>query len=428
MLRRLAPAAALLLFSACAAEPARLLADIEAGARATPAVLEEAARLRRPHPVAGTQADLYHPPAEVRGRLVVVPGLAEAGRRDPRLVAFAASLARAGFLVLVPDLPAAARGSADAADAETVAEALLALPETRGPTGLVGISYAAGPAWLAAMQPRLAGRVDFVLTLGAYRDPEAMVTFLATGAYRAPEDAGWRQGQPRAQALWQFLAANADALPRPEDAASLRAIAAARLARQAAPPPASPAVAAVVALAEERDPEAVPARLAALPAALRARIAALSLAPLPLEHFRGCALLLHGTRDPVIPWTESLRLYRALSPGHARLHLIEGLDHVDAGGLGLGGRLAALEAAREVLALRDGGESVRRGPSPHPVEDPRPLVGIRAALHLLEGHGGAALQALEPGQQPLLHLRPHSGVAGVGAEVEEFLGVVGQIE
>lgn len=362
MLRRLAPAAALLLLAACAGEPARLLAEIATSARTTPAVLEEAARLRRPHPVPGTQADLYHPPGEVQARLVVVPGLAEAGRRDPRLVAFAASLARVGFLVLVPDLPAAARGSADAADAETVAEAVLALPEASGPTGLVGISYAAGPAWLAAMTPRLAGRVDFLLTLGAYRDPEAMVTFLTTGAYRAPEDTGWRQGQPRAQALWPFLAANADALPRPEDAAALRAIAAARLAGQAAPLPESPTVAAVVALAEERDPQAIPARMAALPAALRARISALSLASLPLERFRGCALLLHGTRDPVIPWTESLRLYRAFSPGHARLHLIEGLDHVDAGGLGLGGRLAALEAAREVPMLRDGGNPCGEGP------------------------------------------------------------------
>jgi fermentation-respiration switch protein FrsA (DUF1100 family) len=85
------------------------------------------------------------------------------------------------------------------------------------------------------------------------------------------------------------------------------------------------------------------------------RASPLSLAPLALDRFRGCALLLHGTGDPVIPWTESLRLYRAFAPGHARLHLIEGLNHVDAGGLGAGGRLAALEAARELLALRDGG-------------------------------------------------------------------------
>jgi dienelactone hydrolase len=345
----------LMLCAACASEPARFLADIEAGAGPSALKAATPAPTRAAHPVPGTLADLYRPGGEVRARLVVVPGLADAGRRDPRLAAFAESLARSGFLVLVPDLPAAARGSADAADAVAVAEAVLALPGPEAPTGVLGISYAAGPAWLAAAKPRLAGRVDFVVTLGAYRDPEALVTFLATGAYRAPEDAAWRRAAPRAEALWRFLAANASALPRPEDAASLRRIAAARLAGQEAPRPAGPAVSAVVALAEERDPEAVPARIAALPEGLRARLAALSLAPLPLDGFRGCALLLHGTRDPVIPWTESLRLFRAFAPGHARLHLIEGLNHVDAGGLGPGGRLAALEAARELLALRDGG-------------------------------------------------------------------------
>jgi pimeloyl-ACP methyl ester carboxylesterase len=343
------------LLGACASEPVRLLADIEAGAR--PSALKDAtpAPTRSAHAVPGTSADLYRPGGPVRARLVVVPGLADSGRRDPRLVAFAETLARVGFLVLVPDLPAASRGSADASDAEAVASAVLALPDPGLPTGLVGISYAAGPAWIAVAGPRLAGRVGFVVTLGAYRDPEAMIAFLATGAYRAPEDAAWRSGAPRADALWLFLAANATALPSAAEAASLRAIAEARLAGRAAPPALGEAVGAVVALAEERDPDAMPARIAALPPGLRARLSALSLAPLPLGAFRGCALLLHGTRDPVIPWTESLRLSRDIAPGHARLHLIEGLDHVDAGGLGPGGRLAALEAARELLVLRDGG-------------------------------------------------------------------------
>lgn len=344
----------LILGAGCAPEAARFLSDIEAGERPSALKATTPAPIRDAHPVPGTLADLYRPGDGARARLVVVPGLADTGRRDPRLVAFAESLARVGFLVLVPDLPAASRGSADAADADTVAAAVLALPEPTLPTGLIAISYAAGPAWLAASTPRLAGRVDFVVTLGAYQDPYAMVAFLTTGAYRAPEDAAWRRGAPRADALWHFMAANAAALPRAEEVASLRAIAAARLAGRASPPPASAAVAAVVALAEERDPDVMPARIAALPPGLRARLSALSLVPLPLGAFRGCALLLHGTRDPVIPWTESLRLYRAFAPGHARLHLIEGLDHVDAGALGLGGRLAALEAARELLALRDG--------------------------------------------------------------------------
>ena len=48
-------------------------------------------------------ADLYLPQAAVRAALVLVPGAAEGGRADPRLVELAETLARTGFAVLVPE-------------------------------------------------------------------------------------------------------------------------------------------------------------------------------------------------------------------------------------------------------------------------------------------------------------------------------------
>lgn len=352
---------ALILLAGCAHEPARFLADVEAGPgrsalkEATPAPTREA------FAVPGTQADLYRPGTTPRARIVLVPGLSEAGRRDARLVPFAESLARVGFLVVVPDLPAARRLSADAADAEAAAAAVRALPATPGPAGLAAISYAAGPAFLAALRPEVAARLDFIATLGAYHDTEAMLTFLVTGAYRAPDAAAWRAGTPRPEALWLFVLANAAALPDPRDVAWLRRTAEARLARRPGPPvsEAGEDARAVLALADERDPEAVPGRIAALPEGLRSALARLSLADAELGRLGVCAILVHGTRDPVIPWTESVRLARALP--RARLHLVPGLDHVDPAGLPLGGRLALLQAAEDLLAARDGADVCATG-------------------------------------------------------------------
>jgi len=351
--RRLLPLTLAALLAGACGEPAQLLADIEAGAAPSTLKRATAEPILEPWPVPGTAADLWRPGGgEVaKARLVLAPGLSEAGRRDPRLVPLAQSLARTGFLVLVPDLPAARRLSVSASDAETIVAAVLALPVLPGPAGLAAISYAAGPAMLAALDARVAPRLDFIATLGAYHDPESFLTFLATGAYR--DRGALRFGRPRPEALWLFVLANASDLPDAGEAFWLRAAAQARL--QALPLPGAPpgpAAAAVLALAEERDPAAIPRRLAALPAKIRADLDALSLARAPLERLGACAILIHGEEDPVIPWTESRHLAERLP--RARLHLIPGLDHVEPVGLSLAGRLALLRAAEDLLAARDG--------------------------------------------------------------------------
>lgn len=344
-----------LLAGGCGGEAARLLADIEAGQGPSPLKQSTPAPVLLAASVPGTEADLWRPGGRALARLVLVPGLSEEGRRDPRLVPLAQSLARAGFLVLVPDLPAARRLAASAADAETVAAAVLSLPDAPGPAGLAAISYAAGPAFLAALRPEVGERLAFVATLGAYHDTGSMVTFLATGAYRV--GSAWRRGRARPEALWHFMLANAHHLPDRAEAAWLREAAAARLRGEPlATAPPSPAAAAILSLADERDPDAIPDRLAALPAPIRTELERLSLARAEVRAFRPCAILVHGEADPVIPWTESVRLAAALPPGRSRLHLVPGLDHVDLARLGPAGRLALLAAAQDLLTARDGGD------------------------------------------------------------------------
>lgn len=350
---------AALMLTACSSEAVRFLSDVEAGPGASALKDATPRPQRRAHAVPGTEADLYVPGESARARMVLVPGLSEDGRRDPRLVPFAESLARTGFLVLVPDLPAARALRADAADAEAIAAAVAAMPDGPGPLGVAAISYAAGPAFLAALDPATASRVDFVITLGAYHDTETLATFLATGAHRGPGESDWRQGRPDAEALWLFLLANAASLPDPDDAEALRTVAAARLRGRTGPDPATLGedARAVLALADETDPEAVPDRLAALPAPLRDTLSALSLAEAGLDRFVPCAILIHGRADPVVPWTESVRLARALPQGRSRLHLIPGLDHIDPATLPLRGRLRLLSATEDLLAARDGADA-----------------------------------------------------------------------
>lgn len=294
-------------------------------------------------------ADLYRG-ADARAALVVVPGAAEAGRRDPRLVAFAADLARARFLVMVPQLGGRDPLQVSAADADAVAAAVRQLTDLADvpQVGLVGISYAAGPAVLAALQ--VPERVAFVAVTGGYHDITAAITYLTTGYYQV--DGAWRRGPVEPRARWLFLRANADRVT-PEDTPLLAAIADRRLADPQAPvgdlaADLGPEGRAVWSLLANADPTRVPDLIAALPEGLRREIAALDLAGRDLSGLD--LLLIHGRDDPMVPWTESLALAERSG---GRLYVVDGLVHVDLGALGADGVVTLIRAAYALLAERD---------------------------------------------------------------------------
>ena len=132
-------------------------------------------------------ADLYRPASHAsRVPMILVPGLVEAGKNDPRVSPFAELLARAGFVVLVPDLPSFRTLHAhpdNLAELGAAVDAVTARRDLapRGRAGLFGISYAGGIAVLAALDPARARRVPFVAAVGAYADLDAALRFLATG-------------------------------------------------------------------------------------------------------------------------------------------------------------------------------------------------------------------------------------------------------
>jgi pimeloyl-ACP methyl ester carboxylesterase len=339
------------------------VAQVDAPASVSPYPAAPGSRVAVTYAATGTapsrRAHLYLPNG-ARAALVLVPGAAEAALDDPRLVAFAEALTRRGFLVLVPALADDDAPRVSAADADAVADALHYLTgEHAFPTaGLAALSYAVGPALVAALEDDLHDRVGFIVAIGGYHDIAAAITFATTGAFREGPGAPWRTAPTDARAKWRFLAANAGRVGDPSDARTLAEIARARIADPAVDTGALAARLgaegrAVHALLVNRDPDRVPALVADLPSGLRDEIAALDLSRRDLTRLGAPLILIHGRSDPLVPYTESLALARAAGPAGARLYLLDDLDHVDLGAPGLGDLATLLHATYRILAERD---------------------------------------------------------------------------
>ncbi len=312
----------------------------------------------------GFYGDLYQTSGKPAGvPLVLVPGAAPGGKDDPRLVAVAETFARSGFTVLVPDIENLRQLNVSAEDSAHIAAAVLRVAKATGrdgepAVGIMAVSYAAGPAVIAATETPAKEAVAFILTVGGYYDMEAVITFFTTGNYRdSPEDA-WRYRRPNEHGKWVFLRSNAARMPEWRDQVLLDAIADRKIYDPAAD------VAhlvgrlgadgrAVMDLLSNRDPERVGALIRALPRTLRDEIFALDLKRLDLSQAGYEVILLHGSNDPIIPNTESRALARALPEEQAHLYLLEGLEHVELRPKDFQDRLVFLRAAMRLLEIRD---------------------------------------------------------------------------
>ena len=286
--------------------------------------------------------DLYQP-ARPQGALVLAPGLGREGRRDTRLTAFAAALAQSGFMVLVPDVPNFQAQRVSAGDSEILADALRHLLSRQGEgrsVGIAAVSYAVGPAVLAALEPDLAPRIDVVAAIGGYYDTRAVVTFFTTGYFREAPDAPWQHRAPNAYGKWVFVLANAERIVDPRDRTSLHAMARRKLADLNANVDdlgvgLGPEGRAVVDLLSNAEPDRVPDLIAALPSAVRDDLEGLNLARRDLGALKARLVLIHGRDDAIIPYSESVALARALPAERSHLALLDSLAHADLGPGGL---------------------------------------------------------------------------------------------
>lgn len=338
------PLFALLSLSGCALqrgyEAALLLSDVAADGG--PSTLQKTAppptRLSVQYTVEDRayQADCYQPGQPPRAGIVLVHGLAEAGPKDPRLVAFAVSLARVRFAVFVPDLSGLRALRVSTNDVQVIVDAFsyLSTRTDLAPQARIGIgafSYGVGLALLAAMDQRISNDVAFVLAVGGYNDLSSVITFFTTGYFK--DNGAWRFLRPNEFGKWTFVLSNAERVSDRKDQRLLQHIAERKLQDLAAPTAdladqLGPEGQAVYALVTNTEPERVPELLARLPGPMRADLTALNLANKDLAQLHAHVILIHGRDDNIIPYTESIALKRRLQD-QAELFLIDGLHHVD---------------------------------------------------------------------------------------------------
>lgn len=260
---------------------------------------------RRQTTVEGVAIETF---AARRGRpaLVLVHGFAPEGNRDRRLQAAAALLARTGFAVIVPTIPGLTRARLRPTDVEPVVTALTIRP---GPVTLVAVSLGAGPALLAAVDPRARDRVATVVVLGGYASGRELVRYFLTGEYAFGDRRGRTIHDPAL--VRAFIEANADLL----DGRLRRAL------EGGDPGAAEAALRVLTPLLDSLSPERVASRIP------------------------GRLILIHGRGDLAVPYTETLRL-AAARPRDTTAVVVGVIGHVSGAD-----RAGVLVAAREMLAL-----------------------------------------------------------------------------
>lgn len=310
-------------------------------------------------------ADLYWPGGSepAKAVTVLVPGVVRLGKDDPRLIVFAQTLARARFLVFVPDLVNLRQLNVSSKDAAALARAVRYIALRAGvgkeaSVGVIAFSYAAGPALLAAMAEETRETVRFVYAVGPYFSIKTVVTYLTTGHFRQDAVGPWRKSAPSPYATWVFVHSCAAWLDDPNDRRILTAIADIKLADPDAEISGllarlGPEGRKVHALLANTDPENVPALIAGLPEPVRSELRTLDLSRRDLGDLKARLILIHGRDDLLIPHTESIALAAALDGDRSHLFIVDSLKHVELQFTGISGVFKLWQAVRTLLEERD---------------------------------------------------------------------------
>ena len=267
--------------------------------------------------------------------LLFVNGTIREGRNYQPVQNLARGLARAGYLVLVPDLPGLtteeiteetvsstvemARAVADRPDAES------------GRVGLIGVSTGATLALLVAEDEEVRDRVSVVAGIAPYTDIQTVLNLATTGHYRDGEEYVLYEADP----FLSYVIAKSmlAALPPGEDRDALRAeleeidrLDQDPLAGLRACPTGdlSPEARSVVELLANEDPERFDELYEALPSEIRERMERLS----PLagdERIAAPVELASGPEDKYFPVSESFALGSIAAD--YRVTVTEAIDH-----------------------------------------------------------------------------------------------------
>jgi pimeloyl-ACP methyl ester carboxylesterase len=283
--------------------------------------------------VAGQPATVIRPGRGARWPAIVfVNGATRLGRQHPDVQRLARGLARAGFLVVVPDLPGLPGGEITGrtlAATAAVTRATEVRQDVRA-VSLVGVSVGASLALLVAEQP--GQDIAAVAGVAPYADLEDVVRLVTTGSHRVGNRLehyhadpyvslavarSLTAGLPRSpdrDALLERLRGVPDEAPEP--LAALRSFRTVR----------SRGVRSLVRLLSNRDPARFDRLYAALPASLRAGIRRLSPSD-GVARLRAYVELASAPHDKYFPPDESRELVERAPD--ARLTVTSALSHAE---------------------------------------------------------------------------------------------------
>ena len=289
--------------------------------------------------VAGNPALIARPAGEGPWPAVFfVNGTVPEGRKLPEARRLAEGFARAGYLVVLPDLPGLME---DRITPETVAEtaevarAVSDRPDAAdGGVSMVGISTGATLALLAAQRPDAGGRVDLVAGVAPYSDIRTVLNVATTGRYER-EDGSFARHD--ADPFLSYVVARSviAALPPGEDRRTLPAeieatgrenpnpLGGLRLRRT---DDLGPDATAVVALLANRDPARFDGLYSGLPDGVKRDLETFS----PLageERIRAPVEVATGPEDKYFPASESRNL-DAVAPD-LRVTVTPAIDHAE---------------------------------------------------------------------------------------------------
>ena len=267
--------------------------------------------------------------------ILFVNGTVPEGREYPEVQNLARGLARAGYLVIVPDLPGLTTDEITEETVSSTAETARAVadrPDARDErVGLVGVSTGATLSLLAAKDPDVGEHVSVVAGIAPYTDIRTVLSIATTDHYREGEEYVPYDAEPFlsyviAKSLLAALPpgeerdelrAELEEVDRldPEPLASLRARSTVNLSLEAR---------SAVELLANTDPERFDELYAALSPGIRAGMEELS----PLagdKRISAPVELASGPRDKYFPVSESFALDR-IAADH-RVTVSEAIDH-----------------------------------------------------------------------------------------------------